>query len=152
MKLFRCVLLLFVLLGFETAVGASVSAQTTQSQPQAQTSKITPVVKQTGSAYTNYRDCIRLYKLPFEKLFYLALSSVNENKFEIVEMQSRNGYILFEAEGREFLLTVMKKDKNFTFLRLTPADNNYYFSPFIPQKIFRQVDVNFNTEVKELKF
>ena len=150
MKLFRHLFLFFVLACIQNQVFADVSSST--SATQVQTTKLTPVVKQTTSAYTNYRDCIRLYKLPFEKLFLLALSSVNENKYEIVEMQSRNGYILFSAEGREFLLTVMKKDKNFTFLRLTPADNNYYFSSFIPQKIFRQVDVNFNAEVKELKF
>lgn len=150
MKLFRHLFFFLVLACIQNQVFADVYSST--SATQVQTTKLTPVVKQATSAYTNYRDCIRLYKLPFEKLFLLALSSVNENKYEIVEMQSRNGYILFSAEGREFLLTVMKKDKNFTFLRLTPADNNYYFSSFIPQKIFRQVDVNFNAEVKELKF
>ena len=107
---------------------------------------------QTASSYTSYRDCIRLYKLPFDKLFYLALSSVNANKYELLEMQSRNGYIIFEAEGKEFLLDVMKKDKSFTFLKITPADNNYYFSSTIPRKIFNYVDLNFNAEVKELKF
>lgn len=106
----------------------------------------------TQATYTNYKDCIRLYKLPFEKLYFLALSSVNANKYEILEMQSRNGYIIFEANAKEFLLTVMKKDKNFSFLRITPCDNNYYFSPRIPENIFRYVDLNFNTEVKEIKF
>lgn len=105
----------------------------------------------TAASYTNYKDCIRLYKLPYEKLFYLTLSSVNFNKYEILEMQSRNGYIIFEEDGREFLLNVMRKDKNYTFLRLTPADNNYYFSPTIPQKIFRYIDLNFNADIKELK-
>lgn len=108
--------------------------------------------EQTASSYTNYRDCIRLYKLPPEKLFYLAVSSINFNKYETLEMQSRNGYIIFEAEGKEFLLNIMKKDKYFTFLKISPCDNNYYFSQMIPQKIFRYVDVNFNVEAKELKF
>lgn len=107
---------------------------------------------QSVASYTNYKDCIRLYKLPYDKLFYLALSSVNANKYEIAEMQSRNGYIIFEAEGREFLLNIMKKDKNFTFLKLAPCDNNYYFSPLIPQKIFKYIDLQFNAEVKDLKF
>lgn len=106
---------------------------------------------QTAATYTNYKDCIRLYKMPFGKLFYLTLSSVNANKYTILEMQSRNGYIIFEEDGREFLLNVMRKDKNYTFLRLTPADNNYYFAPTIPQKIFRYIDLNFNADIKELK-
>lgn len=107
---------------------------------------------QTTASYTSYKDCIRLYKLPYDKLYFLALSSINSNKYEILEMQSRNGYIIFEAEGREFLLNIMKKDKYFTFLKLTPCDNNYYFSPLIPQKIFRYIDLNFNADIKELKF
>lgn len=107
---------------------------------------------QTAASYTNYRDCIRLYKLPYGKLYALALSSINSNKYEILEMQFRNGYVIFEAEGREFLLTAMKKDKSFTFLKVTPCDNNYYFSPTIPQKIFRYIDLNFNADLKELKY
>ena len=107
---------------------------------------------QIAASYTNYKDCIRLYKLPYEKLYYLALSSANFNKYEIKEMQSRNGYIIFEAEGREFLLDILKKDKNYTFLKLTPCDNNYYFNPQIPRKIYNYVDLHFNSEVKELKF
>ena len=106
----------------------------------------------TEVEYTNYRDCKKLYKLPVGKLFALALSSANANKYEILEMQSRNGYIIFEADNREFLLNVMPKDKTYSFLRLTPADNNYYFSPTIPQKLFAYIDANFNIEMKELKF
>lgn len=107
---------------------------------------------QTTSSYTNYKDCIRLYKLPPQKLFFLALSSVNANKYEIVEIQSRSGYILFKANGKELLLDVLKKDKNFSYIKLTPADNSYYFSPTIPTKIFNYIDLHFNSEVKELKF
>lgn len=107
--------------------------------------------QQNTASYTSYKDCIRLYKLPYSKLYFLALSSINFNKYETVEMQSRNGYIIFEADGREFLLSVFKKDKNFTFIKLTPSDNNYYFSPSIPQKIFNYIDLHFNNDVKELK-
>ncbi len=107
---------------------------------------------QTAAQYTNYRDCIKLYKLPFEKLFYLALSSVEGSKFELLEIQSRNGYIVFKAENKEFLISVYKKDKSSTFIKITPCDNSYYFSPQIPQKIFNYIVAHYNNEVKELKF
>ena len=76
---------------------------------------------QTAAQYTNYRDCIKLYKLPFEKLFYLALSSIEGSKFELLEIQSRNGYIVFKAEDKEFLISVYKKDKSELHLK--------YFKP-----------------------
>lgn len=107
---------------------------------------------QTAAQYTNYRDCIKLYKLPFEKLFYLALSSVEGSKFELLEIQSRNGYLIFKADDKEFLISVFKKDKNSTFIKITPCDNSYYFSPQIPQKIFNYIVAHYNNEVKEIKF
>ena len=81
----------------------------------------------------------------------MALSAVGANNYEIVEMQSRNGYVIFKADNREFLLSVLKKDKNYTFLKLSPCDNNYYFSPQIPFKIFNYIALHFNNEVKEIK-
>ena len=103
--------------------------------------------------YASYQTCIRQYQLPFDKLYYLALASVNYNKFEVLEMQSRNGYILFETGDKEFLLSVMMNDKNkkVTFIKLTPADNSYAFPITIPQKIFSYIDSNLNTPVQEIK-
>lgn len=115
-------------------------------------STIDKTYKQNQASYTSYHDCIRLYKLPFGKLYFLALSAANSLNYEIKEMQSRNGYMIIEAEGREFLLDVAAKNKTYTYLKLAPCDNNYYFNPQIPRKIFNYVDLHFNTEVKELKF
>lgn len=102
-------------------------------------------------AYASYQSCVRQYQLPFEKLFYLALSAINSNKFEILEMQSRNGYILFESNNKEFLLSIMKKDNKTSFIKLTPADNDYYFSSSIPQRIFSTIDLTLNNPVQEIK-
>ncbi len=107
---------------------------------------------QSQSAYTSYHDCIRLYKLPFGKLYFLALSAATALGYEIRELQSRNGYIIIEADGHEFLLSVNAKNKSYTYLKLSPCDNNYYFNPQIPKKIFNYVDLNFNMDIKDLKF
>ncbi len=144
MKKLLAVCFSFLLTGFYAVSQAETPDQMDATYPQ--------TAAPASTNYTSYKNCIRLYKLPQEKLFYLALSSVNANKFEILEMQSRSGYILFLAQGKEFLLDVLQKDKSFSYLKLSPADNNYYFSPTIPQKIFNYIDLNFNAEVKELKF
>ena len=65
MRFLLVLFLLFVSTGFVQAV-----------------EQIDSAYKQTAASYTNYRDCIRLYKLPFEKLFSLSLASINENKYE----------------------------------------------------------------------
>src|SRR5574344_958110 len=136
---------LIVLICFLSSTALYTYAEETEAlQPESAT--------QQSYTYTNYRDCIRLYKLPFDKVYELALASVNFNKYEIEEMQSRNGYIIFSAEGKEFLINAMRKDNNYTFLKIAPCDNHYHFSQLIPQKIFRYVDLHFNTEIKPIKF
>lgn len=66
-------------------------------------------------------------------------------------MQSRNGYILFQANDKEFLLSVMKRDNKTSFVKITPADNNYAFSVLIPQRIFSYIDLNLMLPVQEVK-
>lgn len=132
---------LFVLISF-VSLSAQVRAESTLDKTH----------KQTQASYTSYHDCIRLYKLPFGKLYFLALSAANSLGYEIKEMQSRNGYIIIEEDGREFLLSVNAKNKTYTYLKLAPCDNNYYFNPQIPKRIFNYVDLNFNMDIKDLKF
>lgn len=110
-----------------------------------------PVSPAQTPTYATYQSCIRQYQLPYEKVYYLALGAVNSAKFNILEMQSRSGYILFEADKKEFLLSVMKKDNKTTFVKITPADNNYAFSPTIPQRVFSQIDLAFTTPIQEIK-
>ena len=52
---------------------------------------------QTAASYTNYRDCIRLYKLPYGKLYALALSSINSNKYvELDKVRDKIGLFMFK--------------------------------------------------------
>lgn len=116
----------------------AVEPSPAQTPPQAQT-------------YATYQSCLRQYQMPSEKLYCLALGAINFNKYEILEMQSRNGYILFEYNSKEFLVSIMTKDNKTSFIKITPADNNYAFPVAIPQKIFSQIDINFNTTVQEIR-
>ena len=45
----------------------------------------------------DYNLCTRNYILTPEKLFYMAIASINANRFTIDEIQSKTGYILFTA-------------------------------------------------------
>ena len=42
-------------------------------------------------------------------------------------MQSKTGYILFNAVNKEFLASIVNVDNKNTMLKITPANNNYYF-------------------------
>ena len=98
----------------------------------------------------DYNLCTRNYILTSEKLFYMAIASINANRFTIDEIQSKTGYILFTAVGRQYLASVVKVDSSKSMLRITPTSNNYFFAPGIVLNVFRYIDLNGATPVYNL--
>ena len=98
----------------------------------------------------DYNLCTRNYILTPEKLFYMSIASINANRFTIDEIQSKTGYILFTAVGRQYLASVVKVDSSKSMLRITPTSNNYFFAPGIVLNVFRYIDLNGATPVYNL--
>lgn len=90
----------------------------------------------------SFEDCTRTFSMNSDRLFYLTLAAVNANRFEIKEIQSKTGYILFSAVGKEFLASVVSIDKYRSMLKITPANNNYFFAPGIVLNMYKYIDVN----------
>ncbi len=89
----------------------------------------------------DFNICTRNYILPAEKLFYMAIASANANNFEVEEIQSKTGYILFSAVGKQYLASVVKIDGNHSLLKITPTNNNYFFPPGVVLNFFRYIDL-----------
>lgn len=97
-----------------------------------------------------YDNCTKTYYISAEKLFYLTLASISANRFEIKEMQSKTGYILFKAANKEFLASVVYFGLNKSMLKITPTNNNYYFAPGIVYNIFKYIDLNYEKPIEEI--
>ena len=90
----------------------------------------------------SFEQCTKIFKVDSENLFYLTISAINANRFTISEIQSKTGYILFNAVGKEFLANIVKIDDKNSILRITPVNNVYYFQPGIVLNIFRYIELN----------
>jgi len=99
----------------------------------------------------DFKICTRTYIMPAEKLFYMAIASAKENKFTVDEIQSKTGYILFTAAGKQYLASVVKVDDKKTMLKITPTNNNYFFAPGIVLNFFRYIDLNGATPLATLQ-
>ncbi len=108
------------------------------------TSLITPTT-------VSFQKCTKQYNLPPEKLYYLTIGSINANRFEIQEIQSKTGYILFSAVGKQFLASVIKLGTQKSMLKITPTNGNYYFAPGIVSNIFKYIDLNLQAPLTEVK-
>ena len=75
-------------------------------------------------------------------MFYLTVAAINANRFQIDEIQSKSGYILFTAVNKQFLASISNVNTNQGMLRITPADGIYYFQPGIVLNIFKYIDLN----------
>lgn len=97
-----------------------------------------------------FEDCTKTFAMNNDRLFYLTMAAVNANRFEIKEVQSKTGYILFSAVGKEFLASVISIDKYRSMLKITPANNNYFFAPGIVLNIYKYIDINANEHLQNI--
>lgn len=104
----------------------------------------------TTPTNVSFEDCTKSYNIPADKLYLLTLNSITANRFETKELQSKTGYILFKAAGKEFLATVAYYGPNKSILKITPANNNYYFAPGIVLNIFRYIDLYMDEQITEI--
>lgn len=98
----------------------------------------------------SFEQCVKMYKIDTESLFFLTLASVNANRFNVIEIQSKTGYVLFNAVGKEFLAKIIKLDDTRSLLKITPTNNIYYFQPGIVLNLFKYIELNSTVKPIEL--
>lgn len=132
---------LFLIFFITNSAFADDTVQATTLQPPAQTSLTTP----QNIAYAN---CSKMFAVNKEKLFYLTLAAVNANKFEIDEIQTENGYVIFTVAENKYLATIAGIDAQNSILKITPCNDIYFFPPGVFLGMFKYIDLNVNTEIK----
>lgn len=91
-------------------------------------------------------DCTKLFPKDADTIFLNALSALNSSSaYEISEIQSKNGYIFFVYNSKFYLLTVTKRYKNQTEVKILP--NNSEFDDYnIAPNIFSLIEKANNME------
>ena len=95
----------------------------------------------------NFENCTKIFGVNQEKLFYLTLASISANRFNIDEIQSANGYIIFSANRNKYLASIAKVDKTNAILKITPCNNVYNFPPGIISNTFKYIDMNLTAKM-----
>ncbi len=91
-----------------------------------------------------FENCTKVFNTDNTSLFYLTIAAINANRFDITEIQSESGYIMFTAVNKQFLANISNVNTNQGMLKITPADGSYYFQPGICLNIFKYIDLNLN--------
>ena len=51
--------------------------------------------------YTSANNCFKSFAISSEKLYFLTLAAIAENKYSTSETQTKEGYILFSASNKD---------------------------------------------------
>lgn len=124
--------ILIITIGF---VAQSVSAAAAPSAPQTYNPYGAP-------GKVTLPQCIKTFNAGYEKLFFLTEAAIANNNFNVEELQSQGGYIVFSAGSYKFLATVISFGTNKAILKITPCNNNYTFPPLIIRNVFRYIEAN----------
>jgi len=92
----------------------------------------------------SFEQCTKVFNTDNTSLFYLTLAAINANRFDVNEIQSKSGYIMFTAVNKQFMANISNVNTNQGMLKITPADGSYYFQPGICLNIFKYIDLNLN--------
>ena len=98
----------------------------------------------TVPQFVSFNQCSKIYPVDSEKLFFETLSAISANKFNIKEIQSRSGYIMFTCGNKTFITTVATVDDSHSIVKISPCDNNYFFPRGIVSNIYKYLDLSFN--------
>ena len=101
----------------------------------------------TVSQQIMFENCTKIFGINQEKLFYLTLASISANRFNIDEIQSANGYIIFSVNRNKYLASVAKVDKTNAILKITPCNNVYNFPPGVITNMFKYIDLNLTAKI-----
>ena len=84
--------------------------------------------------------CVKEYPINHKELYLNALSAIGNNKFEILEMQSKSGLILFQAGRTEYVATVYVTKSGSSEIKILPINSNFTSGVEVQRAIFATLD------------
>ena len=88
------------------------------------------------------------YAIDADSLYMLSFSAINQNKYEILEFQSKGGLILFRANNKDYILTVSKNWIK-SGIKILPKDSNISSGFEVQEAIFKTIDENLDYQLKK---
>ena len=97
-------------------------------------------------------ECYKIYPADADNLFMASLNVLSNNsRFEISEIQTKNGYILFSTGSKYYLLTVTRRYKNQSEVKVLPQNSDYSQGSSVATAIFNLLNEELKTPMELVK-
>ena len=87
-------------------------------------------------------DSIKNFGVSADNMYLTALSVLNSLNYEIIEMQSASGYILFRTGAKDYIMTVTALSPVTSNIKILPANSIYSTGSTVQKTIFDELELN----------
>ncbi len=77
-----------------------------------------------------------------DNMFLTSLSILNDLNYEVIEMQSKSGYILFRTGAKDYIMTVTALTPVTSNIKILPANSIYSTGTAVQKTIFEKLEIN----------
>lgn len=93
-----------------------------------------------GETYLD--DSIKNFGVSADNMYLTSLSVLNELDYEILEIQSASGYILFRTGAKDYIMTVSTVTPVTSVVKILPANSVYSTGSTVQKAIFDVLELN----------
>lgn len=87
-------------------------------------------------------DSMKNYGVSADNMFLTSLSILNSLNYEVLEIQSKSGYILFRAGAKDYILMVTALTPVTSNVKILPANSVFSTGSAVQKTIFGELDTN----------
>ncbi len=95
-----------------------------------------------ANAATYLDDSTKDFGVSADNMYLTSLSVLNDLNYEIIEMQSKSGYILFRTGAKDYIITVTALTPVTSNIKILPANSVYSTGTTVQKTIFEKLEAN----------
>lgn len=97
-------------------------------------------------------NCYKIYPKDADNLYMSAIKALNsDDRFDISEIQTKNGYILFLYGSKYYLLTLTKRYQNQTEIKILPQNNDLNQGVIVAGIVFSLIDNSLSKNLEQVR-
>lgn len=100
------------------------------------------VINAGANAATYLDDSSKNFGVSADNMYLTSLSILNDLNYEIIEMQSKSGYILFRTGAKDYIMTVTALSPVTSNIKILPANSVYSTGTAVQKTIFERLELN----------
>lgn len=93
-----------------------------------------------NASYLN--DSVKNFGVSADNMYLTTLSVLNSLNYEILEIQSKSGYILFRTGAKDYIITITALSPVTSSVKILPSNSIFSNGTTVQKAIFDELEIN----------